>query len=557
VSTLLGVQVLWYHPEVKVFLEAARPRLVKWIDFTPSGIAGLRAYRSLVPDCTVIGRVLDEGNLAAEINRLQPLGLVDYWELWNVPGGTSREETRAINARTLALLGQLAPTVRPLVGVFAEGNPSELAFWDEFYPSLREAKAHGGGLALHEYDAPSMKQSVERRPDGTVTYWRCGRFREVWARLPSDLQDILFVVTECGIDFGVDHTKEGLPRFPDQGFLERVPEADFVGDLEWYDGLLHLPGPRVLGGTLFVLGATWQWVRFELARAILVRDYLARHQGPLAIGLPLKSTPEVKKPMRLHVAVSPSNQDRNPVTGGGNEMTQVRPFALLLVSELNAYLDVTARLIDAAPESSDRKDHPYEGLIAQQDAAFAALEPNQSGNVTLSLSLHTDSGSSSTCGFYFDGAGSVSERLGAYLGGTLSAFFGTPAHSADYSGYIFATRLKHRHCPLLLECGSHQNAHDVALLRERGDELSRLLAAAIVDFFAASFGLGTARRVLVQVSPERDYFHDWAKLVHRNDPEGVDSEYAPGKFAAHLRAIGKPLDGAHPLNYYGAPPGLA
>jgi hypothetical protein len=234
----------------------------------------------------------------------------------------------------------------------------------------------------------------------------------------------------------------------------------------------------------------------------------------------------------------------------------VSPFVDRLARELGTYENVEVRGIAAIGESADAKDRPSEHLHLQQQQAYQYLEPNQPGNVTCPLSLHTDSGAASTSGEYFDLSGSVSEHLGGVLAVLLEGFFGAKAKRVDFGreNYIFTTELHHRHCALLLELGSHQNAGDVARLPNHGNELAQALAAGIVDFFVRNFGLVAPRTA--NVSPERDYFHDWAKAVHQNDPGGLDSEYAPGKFRAHLQGVGKPVDTGHPLAYYGAPADL-
>lgn len=267
-TTRLGPHVQYFNAEVAGFLQKTRPRLVKWMDWSESGIYGLRWCREAFHP-VVIGRVYEENDLIRRILELSKLGLVDYWELWNEPAAKNREDLARLNDLTLGAM-RLLPETKVLVGSFSEGNPADMNSWPAFYPCMREAMARGGGIALHEYDAPTMNQSQG---------WRCGRFRISWDLWPDDLKAIPIFVTECGIDFGVDHANIGLPQIKQQGWKSRVGEEAYVSDLRWYDGVLHQEGPRVRGATIFTCGWHEPWSSFDIAGSRLIGDYLAAERG--------------------------------------------------------------------------------------------------------------------------------------------------------------------------------------------------------------------------------------------------------------------------------------
>lgn len=88
-----------------------------------------------------------------------------------------------------------------VIGIFSEGNPSDLAWWQQFHPALRWARQqwqHGRRvfLGLHEYSAPGPPVN------GPFDGWHEGRYRRVWATLPDDCK-VPIMVVEGGVDGGV------------------------------------------------------------------------------------------------------------------------------------------------------------------------------------------------------------------------------------------------------------------------------------------------------------------------------------------------------------------
>ena len=137
---------------------------------------------------------------------------------------------------------------------------------------------------------------------------------------------------------------------------------------------------------------------------------------------------------RLILAICPSNQDRNPVVGGGSEMTHIMPLAEAVVSAAVRF-GIVARLFTPQPESRDYPTGSLSGLIAQQrEAANWIAATRQPGDLTVSLNLHSDSGSYRHCGYYYDGRGTVSEWLGEHWRSRSPTGLGGSSFS-DYSSY--------------------------------------------------------------------------------------------------------------------------
>lgn len=246
-------------------------------------------------------------------------------------------------------------------------------------------------------------------------------------------------------------------------------------------------------------------------------------------------TPPTPLTGKLWLAIVPSNQDRNPVLGGGNEQTQVAAFAAALVAECARYKPVTAKLFAGQPESQDATT--YAGLRAQTAAAKAWLATAPAGTYTVALNLHTDSGSFSHIGYYYVGTNTVSQRIGRRAATAIAPFFGanTPVWSDDYSDYIFA-EASQAAAAVLLELGSHQWASDVAVLKAQATPIAR----AIVEAVLTELGLATTRTVVapgpVLNKAELGTLPRWAteRLAAGQDFRGADGLAA---FKEHLAAI--------------------
>lgn len=231
---------------------------------------------------------------------------------------------------------------------------------------------------------------------------------------------------------------------------------------------------------------------------------------------------------RLILAICPSNQDGNPVEGGGNEMQHVAPLASSILAEAQRHGSIVARLFTATPESGDSPSGSLSGLIAQQrQAATWIVAAREEGDFTVSLNIHSDSGGYRHCGYFFDGAGTVSEWLGKALADAVKSWFAGVVTHADYSAYIFARELHDVACPVLLEMGAHTIPADVAAVEQHGPEIAVELVSTLVGFF----GLESAPPLN---TGELRAYGEWslARLANGQDPRDLVA------FGEHVRLLG-------------------
>ncbi len=242
--------------------------------------------------------------------------------------------------------------------------------------------------------------------------------------------------------------------------------------------------------------------------------------------------------MKLILAICPTNQDLNPVYGGGNEMTHIAPLAWAILEAARQHQDVIAEVIMARPESADYPRGSLSNLIAQQRAAAAWISSmRRAGDLTVSLNLHSDSGNERHCGYY--GPFSrlpISEWLGDALCNAIKGFFGNKVYHADYGDYIFVRETISVACPVLIECGTHTQATDIAAVRDHVDCIARNVVDTLVGFF------GLETRPPLNTSELRT-FPEWqlARLANGEDSRDV------GAFRSHLLAIG--ADASDPSRY--------
>jgi hypothetical protein len=288
---ILAVQVQHYlaavvDPFLAAALACPSPYL-KWLDWSPAGVAGLERLLAVHPGLRVIGRLVAppawswEEHFEATVGLYHRYGhLVWAWELANEPA-KSPEDVARLSDWTLHAISAAPVDMRLVIGNFAEGNPSGtesdswgLRGWERFYPAMRAAKKRGHLLGVHEYDAPSMR---------TTHPWRCGRLAQVWQHWPDDLKDIGVIIGELGIDRGVDHHEGGHVPTPQSGWrdIEGLGEGGYLEQLQWFASLYQQPGPRVLAGFAFLLSATpgGGWGGFDLAGCQRIAEWMGRQAG--------------------------------------------------------------------------------------------------------------------------------------------------------------------------------------------------------------------------------------------------------------------------------------
>jgi hypothetical protein len=192
---------------------------------------------------------------------------------------------------------------------------------------------------------------------------------------------------------------------------------------------------------------------------------------------------------KLRIALLPSLQDTNKFTDytgkATHEMAQLAVFADKLLARLNAnygYAEIEAKIFSGLPYSKNTTN--LQGLIAQERQAYAWL--NAVSYPTLAFNLHTDSGTFSHVGAYWDGAASGSETLALLIRSLIAPVFNTTrVLGADYGaqGYVFTNEMHHKHRPVLIEIGSHQNAVDERTIAEKSTEIIDAMIKAIISNF--------------------------------------------------------------------------
>ena len=273
---LLGYQSQVVTDAYRSMVRATWPNTLKVI--YPGGLDAslLREWRSRRPDGLLVFRHYfpDEDlaptkyatilNAADQIADLHPILEVPV----NEAHQTSADEIARLadySAQFVRLAADQGYTAA--VGVFSEGNPSNLDWWAQFRPALLAARQHGGYLALHEYGIPSLG----------FEDWHLLRHRRVWAVLPDDAR-VPILVTECGIDGGIEGRREVGWR----GYMDSRAYADW---LRRYHAEIARDA-YVHGATLFLCGCYPQWASFSLEDEVDLR-------GPLteAVAMPARWTP--------------------------------------------------------------------------------------------------------------------------------------------------------------------------------------------------------------------------------------------------------------------------
>jgi hypothetical protein len=170
----------------------------------------------------------------------------DFWQGVNEPDIQSREGMQRyadFDAERVRIMD--GHGVRVVVGTLSVGNPSNLAWWQEYVPALEEALRYGGALALHEYGWPTLDHESP---------WYLLRHRKLyegepehnWHGLPEHLKNMPLVITECGLDGMIDSGRG--PR----GWQVRhgLNPRQYLKELAWYDAEL-CKDPYVVGAAIY------------------------------------------------------------------------------------------------------------------------------------------------------------------------------------------------------------------------------------------------------------------------------------------------------------------
>lgn len=251
---LLGYQSQVVTEPYRTMVRATWPGVLKVI--VPGGLdAGLlREWRGRRPDGLLVLRnyfadeALTPTKYASILNAAD--GIADLHPILEVPVNESSQTSADEIARLADYSAQFVRLAadqgyKAAVGVFSEGNPSNLDWWAQFRPALLAARQHGGYLALHEYGIPSLG----------FEDWHLLRHRRVWSVLPDDCR-VPILVTEAGIDGGIEGRKEVGWR----GYMDSRAYADWLRRYRQEiaaDAYVH-------GATLFLCGGYPQWATFSI-----------------------------------------------------------------------------------------------------------------------------------------------------------------------------------------------------------------------------------------------------------------------------------------------------
>lgn len=273
----LGLHVQWNNsPEIMEYVRRIKPPVIK----TVGDFGFLADLKRESPSTLVIGRLQEfdrqhgislEGDplaaaqnyVAQRLETYQANPLVDYWEGINEPGVQGRMAWfAAFEAERVRIMAQHG--FRCTVGTFSAGVPE----WEEFeafLPAVQAAKEHGGIMALHEYDAPTLNRSAGAGLPNHPNYADRGalalRYRWWYEDFlkPRGLV-IPLVISEAGVD-GLIGNRPG-PKghgwqdfagyWADQG-LGNDDIAAYLAQLAWYDSELR-KDDYVLGCAVFTAG---------------------------------------------------------------------------------------------------------------------------------------------------------------------------------------------------------------------------------------------------------------------------------------------------------------
>jgi len=223
----------------------------------------------------------------------------------------------------------------------------------------------------------------------------------------------------------------------------------------------------------------------------------------------------------LRIAVIPSCQL------AWDEKAQMDTFAPFVVSALNRYKEIESRVFYGTGER-DEEGLPH--LVEQLEAAYRWLDEGLAlGMSTLSLNLHSDSGTSHVNAYF--GNADITKRLAVALLDTLAevtALKKTTPVNYEKEGYLIWSKANGHHCPVLLECGSHVVATDVGIFRSKAVLISTALAARIISFFSLPTAVYSPA-ITLDAEKVATFFH-WglACIAAGEDPRNLE------KFVKHL-----------------------
>jgi hypothetical protein len=268
-----GVQSQIVTAPYESMVRATWPRALKVID--PGGIDLdlLHQWRSHRPDGLLVlrGYFPDEHLDPSKVDRVLRTAetLRSLSPIVEVPVNEAHQSGPDLDA--LAAYSEVAlkrirdAGFRPAVGVFSEGNPA-LDDWARLFDLLEATRRADGYLALHEYFTPGAYL------DGAHSL----RYRAVYRILPDSCR-VPLLITECGIDGGIDAPDGHRPETGWRGYVDAPRYADL---LTGYRNSLA-QDDYVHGAFVFVCGSTDQWRLFDVGDEVDLRHvFTGSCEGP-------------------------------------------------------------------------------------------------------------------------------------------------------------------------------------------------------------------------------------------------------------------------------------
>lgn len=328
--------------------------------------------------------------------------------------------------------------------------------------------------------------------DAGLTPWNALRYRSYWNKDAGDPS--LLIIGECGRDKvrdGSEGTYIGRGGWKADGVTAGV----YVGELVAFDLEISRDGVYAVA---FTAAPQAEWLNYttdELNTEPLWADGKEPEPAPSVVP---RSTPMSE----LWVALVPSVQNNRFVGPDGqwtDEREQTYKFTTLM-ARLASRLPASVRVMHV-PGPVEMNTTLLPVLRAQQMRAVDLLSTAPPGTYTVIVNVHTDSGSSHVSSYY--GNADITKRLAEKLAAVGAQVLGLPLWPGlnyEQKGYLAWTIPAGKHCPVLLELGSHEVKGDIRALEERGETLAVALYNALLSFF----GMGGERVSPVAMKPVID-----------------------------------------------------
>lgn len=349
-APLRGIHSEVWTPATTWTLHAARPRLVKSMDWSPDWGRALREGQvdtfilrrwsdddsSLVPSPTAAAE-RQWARFAPKLAAIRPHIEGACPHIWvEAPWNEAHQETPDQLARLAEACARFAELAEAAGWSVLVGNFSVCWPKLEHFPAFAPALAAGRGLSLHEYWMPGRLMPGEWTARADLLY----------ATLPADVPRLPVYLTECGID-NVDRSRP-VNQYGWRSYSR--PDTDYVAEL---DAFAASQPPVVAGLAVFNSGCLGpRWTKFEIAESWPVADWL--RAGPVAWTPPTDTLPE-EPPMPDDTTWDPNPDRLAPVVSGG----AIENYA------------IEHRLVFASPEEFGGGGHSWAILLDPEgDVAY-------------------------------------------------------------------------------------------------------------------------------------------------------------------------------------------